>query len=796
MRDVRSGRLEASVPVTICTVTPPRSTSGKTAPSPARRIAELRGVLERANRAYYGGVTPVMSDREFDELLAELADLERAHPELDDPDSPTHRVGSEVVGGFRTVRHAVPMLSIDNTYSEAEVVEWHARVLKGLGLGVPKAEKQAADEEAGAGVGSLFDNGERERDEGTARGKEALADASHPWVVADAKIDGVAISLRYEGGRLVRAVTRGDGAAGDDITPNVRTIRSLPLVLESGSARRVDGQPGIPDVLEIRGEVVIPTREFERINREREAAGLEPFMNPRNACAGTLKQLNPKITAERRLAFFAHGRGESSDDDFAPSHSAFIARIQALGVPVNPIRARSRSIAEILLAIETFAAERTDLPFETDGMVVRVDEVALQERLGRTSKSPRWVIAYKYPAERKATVLLEVIPQVGKTGKITPRAVMEPVILSGTKVRHATLHNYGRVRDARTEKADVRTDIRLGDTIEVEKAGEIIPYVVRVVLAKRPKGAKRIKVPDVCPDCGGPVEVEPEEAIDNPALETARRCVNPECPAQIREKLIWFAGRKQMNIDGLGEKTVDQIRETSIPLNAFADIFRLHEHREELLKLERMGEKKVDNLLEGIERAKEGGMARLLAAMGIRHVGDSTAKQLARLFPDIDALRKAELWGLMPKALSRAEAIAHGLPEDPRERQETGLGKLTAEVFHAYLHSPTATKTFEELRAVGVDMTSHEFRAKPKQDTPFSGKTIVLTGTLENYEREALKEILEGLGAKVSGSVSSKTDLVIAGESAGSKLAKARELGVDIWDEKKLLAALSTVDVG
>ncbi len=767
---------------------PSQSSAKPALPAAAgKRIEALRTLLDRANRAYYTDAAPIMSDREFDELLEELSRLERAHPELDDPNSPTHRVGGEVVGGFKTVRHAVPMLSIDNTYSEAEVVEWHARVLKGLGLAVPKAEKRV---EQGAGVGTLFDDGQAEREEGTAKGKEGLSGQDQPWIVADAKIDGVAISLRYEGGRLVRAVTRGDGTAGDDITSNVRTIRALPLVLEGGEE--------VPEILEIRGEVVILSREFERINAEREAAGLEPFMNPRNACAGTLKQLDPKVAAARKLAFFAHGRGEVSDEDFAPSHSAFIEKIEALGVPVNPIRARSRSIAEIIAAIEAFAAERTDLPFETDGMVVRVDEVALQERLGYTSKSPRWVIAYKYPAERKTTVLLEVIPQVGKTGKITPRAVMEPVILSGTKVQHATLHNYGRVRDARTEKADVHTDIRLGDTIEVEKAGEIIPYVVRVVLAKRPKGAKKIPVPDVCPTCGGPVEVEPEEAVENPALETARRCVNPECPAQIREKLIWFAGRKQMNIDGLGEKTVDQIREAGLPLNSFADIFRLHEHRDELLKLERMGEKKVDNLLAGIERAKGGGMARLLAAMGIRHVGDSTAKQLARLFPDIDALRKAELWQLMPKALSRAEAVAHGLPEDPRERQETGLGKLTAEVFHTYLHSPTATKTFEELRAVGVDMTSHEFRppgAKPKKDTPFSGKTIVLTGTLENYEREALKEILEGLGAKVSGSVSSRTDLVIAGESAGSKLSKARELGVEVWDEKMLLAGLKRAGV-
>ncbi|MFN7022610.1 MAG: NAD-dependent DNA ligase LigA, partial [Phycisphaerales bacterium] len=471
-------------------------------------------------------------------------------------------------------------------------------------------------------------------------------------------------------------------------------------------------------------------------------------------------------------------------------------------------------IEEVVRAIDRFSTARHACPYATDGVVVRVDSFALQQRLGFTSKSPRAFIAYKYPAERKTTRLLRVDAQVGKTGKITPRAVMEPVQLAGTTVQHATLHNYGNI---------VQKDIRIGDLLEVEKAGEIIPYVVAVVTGERPKHARRIEPPDKCPVCGGPVEIEPPEAVDDPAIETARRCANPECPAQIQERLIWFAGRKQMDIEGLGEKTVIQIRATSlpagdprraelgvpadlgeIPLDSFADIFRLHEHRDRLLRLERMGEKKVDNLLAGIEAAKSRGLAKVLSGMGIRHVGDATAKALARLFPDIDALLAAEEWQLRPKdaAANKAEREKHGLPKDPRDLPETGLGRLTARVVRDYLHSRVARRTFDELRKVGVDLTSKDYvapgqrrRATDQADSPFAGKTVVLTGTLDSYEREDLKEVLEHLGAKVSGSVSGRTSLVIAGREAGSKLDKARELGVEVWDEGRLLTALRSAGV-
>lgn len=712
------------------------------ASSEEKRIRELRDLLHRANRAYYVDASPIMSDAEFDRRLDELADLEKKHPELDDPNSPTQRVGGEPVSGFKTVSHTVPMLSIDNTYSPEEVRAWTERIARRLA---------------------------REEDVSTA------------IFIADPKIDGVAVSLRYEGGGLARALTRGDGARGDDITRNVRTIPLIPL--------RIEGER-IPEIIEIRGEIYIPTREFERINEQREADGHEPFMNPRNACAGTLKLLDPKIVAKRKLAFVAHGHGEISPSGFIDAYSGLLEWLDDHGVPVSDGWRRCESVDDVLEAIEDFADRRGEMPFAVDGMVVRVDSFDLQSRLGSTAKSPRWCIAYKYPAERTTTELREVVMQVGKTGKITPRANMAPVLLAGTTVQHATLHNFGEVR---------RKDIRIGDTVVVEKAGEIIPQVIEPVLEKRPKNARKIKAPKECPVCEGPVELEPpelEEAGDfDSERETARRCVNPECPAQIREKLIWFAGRNQMDIDGLGEKTIDQIREESdIPLKQFADVFKLKDHRDELLELDRMGEKKVDNLLEGVEKAKGRGLARVLGSLGVRHLGASTAKALARLFPNIDALLDAPEPALRPKTLSKDEAAEYGYDPDPKKRPTTNLGKDTAPVVHAYLQSKVARRLFRDLAEIGVDLSSREHASAGEQpaesETPFAGKTIVLTGSLESWTRPELTEILESLGAKVTGSVSKNTDLLIAGESPGSKHDKAESLGVEIWDEARLRSAL------
>lgn len=708
---------------------------------PDQRIVELCDLLTRANRAYYRDADPIMSDREFDALLRELAALEAEHPHLRDPNSPTGRVGGEPIAGFETKPHAIPMLSIDNTYNEQEVREWVNRTRKALG---------------GGGEG-LFGDAE-------------------PRFVCEPKIDGVALSIRYESGVFVHALTRGDGTAGDDVSHAVRTIRSLPLMLEGRC----------PKVLEIRGEVFIPLHEFERINVQREHAGDEPFMNPRNACAGTIKQLNPKAAADRNLGFIAHGMGEVSEDGYALTFSGFIEQITELGIPTTDQRATATGLDAVLKEIHRIDLARHQLPYATDGVVIRVDRLAQQAALGTTSKSPRWIIAYKFPAERKCTVLLDVAHQVGKTGKITPRATLKPVLLAGTTVSHATLHNYGMVR---------QRDLHIGDTVEVEKAGEIIPQVIGVVAQKRPKNAAPVRPPALCPVCGSVLEVEPHEALDEPTKETTRRCLNPECPAQIREKLVWFVARRQMDIDTLGEQTIDLIRASDIPLNHFADIFRLREHRDALLGLDRMGEKKVENMLASIEASKSRGLARLLGAMGIRHVGTSTAKSLARVFPDYDALLRAQLHELMPMAVNRLSAKKRetltGSDEKLDTEYETGLGEDTAQVFFDYLHSKPARETFEQLRSLGVDLSSHDYiDASDCVDSPFAGKTIVLTGTLAHFTRPELTEKLEAMGAKVTGSVSKNTDMIIAGESAGTKLAKAQSLGIEIWDEAKLLATL------
>lgn len=743
----------------------------------AQQIADLRELLNRANRAYYVNAAPIMSDPEYDRRLQQLADLEAAHPDLDDPNSPTKRVGGEPITGFKTIKHAVPMLSIDNSYDEQAVRDWFDRTH------VARASERAPRD---AQTSNLFGS-----DNTTSNLAPTLT------TVAEPKVDGLALSLRYEQGKLIHAVTRGDGTKGDDVTHAARAIRSIPLELATTSP---------PKALEVRGEVFFSLKEFERVNKEREEEGEELFMNPRNAAAGTLKNLDPKLVASRKLKFVAHGRGEyvpaaslKESDPLDSTYWHFLQTLREFGVPTNPGSALCESVDDILTAIRAFDKKRHSLDYAVDGMVVRLNDFALQRHLGTTSKSPRWVIAYKYPAERKTTTLLSVAHQVGKTGKITPRASMEPVLLAGTVVQHATLHNYGRIRQAPTNPDNPppsgdSTHLCIGDTVYVEKAGEIIPQVVGVVLSKRPKGAKPIEPPDRCPECNTPVEVEPPEAESDPSLETARRCVNPECPAQVREKLVWFTGRKQMDIEGLGEKTIDQIREAnSVPLNTFADIFHLKEHRDKLLALDRMGEKKVDNLLAGIEAAKSRGLAKVLSGMGIRHVGEGTSKLLAKHFKDLPSILAASEEQLRPRSLSKDRAVALGYPAEPSQRPETGLGDGTAHVVHAYLHSKAAKATFAALAEAGVDLTSHDYvdpANRSTQTTPFTGKTIVLTGTLEHYERTQLTEILESMGAKVSGSVSKKTNIVIAGSEAGSKLDKARELGVEVWDEARLLEAL------
>ncbi|MEC7353397.1 MAG: NAD-dependent DNA ligase LigA [Planctomycetota bacterium] len=661
------------------------------------RIDELRELLHRANRSYYVEADPFMSDTEFDGLLRELVELESRHPGLADPSSPSARVGGGPVEGFENVAHRVRMMSVDNTYSIDDLEAWHERVLRGL-------------------------------------------DGDTPRFLCDPKIDGVAISLRYESGRLVAAVTRGDGERGDLVTSNVRAIDSVPLVLADGA----------PEVLEVRGEIYLPDAEFERINRERAEAGEPLFANARNSTAGSLKSLDASVVRARRLRFCAHGRGEVVGFEDVTDHSGFLERIRGLGIPVSDRAVRCAGLPEIVAAVEDFGARRGELGYAIDGMVVRVDDFEQQRRLGETAKAPRWCIAYKYPAEQAETRLREVTWQVGKGGTLTPRATMDPVVVSGTTVRHATLHNIEEIR---------RKDIRLGDRVVVEKAGEIIPQVVRVREAARTGEERPIDAPVDCPDCGGGVEQE------GPKLY----CTNPECPAQFRERLKWFVGRGQMDLDGFGDKLIDQLVGAGL-VTHFADVFTLD--RERLLELERMGETSVENLLAASEQAKSRGLARVLAGLGIRHVGASAARTLARAFPDAAALQAAS-----EQAISDLE----------------DFGEITAHRLREYLDTPASREAFDRLRAVGVSLESLEYGDGPDPDaggSPFSGLTVVLTGTLESFSRSELAERLEGLGAKVTGSVSGRTDLLVAGEQAGSKLEKARSLGVEVWDEARLLEAL------
>lgn len=669
----------------------------------SQRVDELRKLLDGANRAYYVDNEPLMPDSEFDALLRELGELEAQYPDLLDPDSPTHRVGGEPIEGFETVRHAVPMQSIDNTYSVEDLRTWYERTTKRLNEG----------------------------------SDDLFTESQSVALVCDPKVDGVAISLRYENGRLVQALTRGDGEKGDVVTAQVRGVRAIPLKL---SATRP------PSVCEIRGEIFIPNGEFQRINAEREATGEAVFANARNATAGTLKNLDPKVAASRRMSFVAHGRGEIQGASI-DSYAGLLETIRSWGIPISPLTCRCDSLDGVVEAIENLQEQRTELDYGIDGMVVRIDRFDQQEALGSTSKAPRWCIAYKYPAEQGETTLLKVDWQVGKGGTLTPRATMEPIFLAGTTVQHATLHNIEEIR---------RKDIRIGDSVIIEKAGEIIPQVVAPVLRRRTGAATPIKAPAKCPQCDGAVEQE------GPKLY----CTNPECPAQFREKVKWFVGRGQMDIDGLGEKLVDQLIDAGL-VRHFADLYTLK--REKLIELDRMGERSVDNLLAGIEASKTRGLARVIAGLGIRHIGSSAARTLARHFPNADALLAASV-----------EELA-ALPD---------FGEVTAPVLYMYLRSQAGCATFEQLARSGVDLTSQLYTADRPSDLPFTGKTIVLTGTLEHFGRRELAERLEGMGAKVSGSVSAKTDLVIAGEKAGSKLAKAHELGIEVWEEARLLDIL------
>lgn len=749
-----------------------------------KEIEQLRDEIRQHDERYYVDAKPTISDLEYDKLMERLKLLEAEHPELASADSPTQRVGGEPIAGFRTLPHARPMYSIDNTYNVDEVRKWASRMYEATSSDLLAI---STDINALTGTGKQSDDQRKLLRQKYSEALAQAADAGFPiegGYFVDPKVDGVAISIRYERGQLALALTRGDGQRGDDVTHNVRTIRAVPLKL-----RETKGNP-IPEVLEIRGEIYMPTAEFDRLNRLIVESGSEPFANPRNATAGTLKQLDPRIVAERRLSLYAHGRGEITGDSFK-THSEYLAALAAWGIPVSPLSHPCETIDEVWRYIEDFASKRSNLPYLTDGIVVRVDRIDLQNDLGYTSKFPRWCIAYKYAAEQATTKLLSVDWQVGKSGKLTPRANMEPVFVAGTTVQHASLHNLGEVR---------RKDIRIGDTVIIEKAGEIIPQVVRVILEKRPPRTPPMSPPERCTECGGEIEIEydqrrvydvesyaakvereknraakknlePDELMAPQPLseldESGRYCINPECPAQFRERIIHFAGRGQMDIEGMGEKVVHQLADAGL-LSSFGDIFSLYTKREAVLALERMGEKKADNLFEGIEAAKDRGLARVLAGLGIHHIGSTASRVFSEHFGSINALIAAPLDQI--ETLKTDGALA-------------GIGSEIASSLHTFLHSREGHRVVQELRDAGVKLEVEKSTATGAAGSALAGKTLVVTGTLTRYKREEIEELITRHGGRASGSVSKNTDYLVAGENAGSKLEKANSLGVKVISE-------------
>ncbi|MCA1582225.1 MAG: NAD-dependent DNA ligase LigA [Acidobacteria bacterium] len=658
------------------------------APAPAAaasRARELREELARQERLYYVDNRPEISDAQFDQLMRELVALEERYPDLAVPDSPARRVGGRPADGFDTVEHATPMLSLENAYDWEEAEAWLARARRILG-GDP------------------------------------------PAYVAELKIDGLSIALRYENGRLVRGATRGDGVRGEDVTENVRTIRSIPLrIPETGT-------------VEVRGEVFYTKKAFERVNAERESEGEALFANPRNAAAGTMRLLDSRITARRRLEAWLYGIAAAPS--IPDSQTGILDRLRELGFRVNPHSRQCASFEEVRAFLEEWRTRRLELDFETDGAVVKVNDRGLQGRLGSTAKSPRWALAYKYPAEEKRTVVRDITVQVGRTGALTPVAHLDPVLLAGTTVKRATLHNYEDLS---------RKDVRVGDTVIVEKGGDVIPKVVRVLLEERPGDAVPYVLPARCPVCGDPVVRDAEEV--------ATRCVNPACPAVVREALRHFCSRRAMDIEGLGEKLVDQLVTAGL-LTDVASIYGLR--AEDLAALERWGEKSAGNLMAQIETSKGNDLSRLIFALGIRHVGEKAARILARRFRTLDGLAAATA-----EELQRAEEV----------------GPNTAAAVVTWFAHARHRELLERLRGYGINFESRE--EAPPPDGALLGRTVVVTGALEGISREEAEARLESAGARVAGSVSKKTDYLVAGEAAGSKLEKARSLGVPVvtWAE-------------
>ena len=659
-----------------------------------KRVQELHVQLNQLNYEYHVLDQPTVSDAEYDQLLRELINLEESFPQLKSPDSPTQRVGGAVLDMFEKVQHQSPMLSLGNAFGEQDLLDFDRRVRQAVGDQIT--------------------------------------------YVCELKIDGLAVSLRYENGLFIRGATRGDGTIGEDITSNLRTIKSIPLRLKE------------PVSIEVRGEVFMPRKSFEALNALKMERGEELAANPRNAAAGSLRQLDPKIAASRNLDIFLYNIADVGETGVI-SHSAGLDLLESLGFKTNKERRKCASIEEVISYVNEWTEQRPNLPYDIDGIVIKVDSLSQQEELGTTAKSPRWAIAYKFPAEEVVTTLKSIELSVGRTGVVTPTAILEPVRVAGTTVQRASLHNEDLIREK---------DIKIGDQVVVKKAGDIIPEVVNVLVERRTGAEEEFRMPTHCPEC--------ESELVRLEEEVALRCINPKCPAQIREGLIHFVSRTAMNIDGLGEKVISQLFAEQL-IEDVADIYKLT--FDQLIQLERMGEKSVNNLIEAIEASKANSLEKLLFGLGIRHVGAKAAKTLAQEFETIDRL-----------ALATAEELT-AINE---------IGEKMAESVVAYFELEEVKELIEELKEAGVNTIYNGPKkiAVENIDHFFAGKTIVLTGKLEQLSRNDAKERIEAFGGKVAGSVSKKTDLVIAGEEAGSKLTKAEQLGIEVWNEERLVEEL------
>ena len=660
-----------------------------------QRIEQLKEQLNRWSHEYYVEDKPTATDAEYDKAYHELLALEKEHPEFVTADSTTQRVGGEVLEQFQKVTHTNPMLSLSNAFSKEDLEEFDARLRK-------------------------------------------LTNRAIEYV-CELKIDGLSIALTYQNGQLQLGATRGDGTTGEDVTGNVRTIKSVPLSLKE------------PWNVEVRGECYMPKKSFVALNESREEEGLEVFANPRNAAAGSLRQLDPKIAAKRNLSVFLYS-SPSVEELGVSTQEELLEKMAEMGFVTNPERLKCQTIDEVWNYIETIGAKRQELPYEIDGMVIKVNDFATQEEIGYTVKAPRWAIAYKFPAEEAQTVVRDVEWTVGRTGVVTPTAVMDPVQLAGTTVRRASLHNIDLMKER---------DIRLEDTVVIHKAGDIIPEVTRVILEKRPATSQPYEFPTTCPVC--------HEKLEHLEDEVAIRCLNPKCPAQLTEGMSHFVSRNAMNMSGIGPSIIKQLFEEGLVLDV-ADLYKLT--LDQLLALDKIQQKSAENILEAIEKSKANSLERLLTGLGIRHVGTKAAKELAQHFGNMKALQEASIEQLL---------------------EIDGLGDIIAYSVKTYFEQPSVQELIQELQDRGVNMS---YLGKTKADSEasghiLSGKTVVLTGTLEQLTRQDAKEKLESLGAKVTGSVSKKTDVVIAGHSAGSKLDKANALGIEVWSEQQFLDSLA-----